>query len=162
MSEPGYGSRPRVTVDGSPLADDLLPSLIRVLIDTQLHLPDMFALQFLDHERDLVRRAGFDFGSRIEVSATAADGDDGDPGPLIVGEVTALEQDTDATGTWTVVRGYDPSHRLCRGRRTRTFLDATDGDIVRRVAGDCGLGCGKMNQEGKYQCKDDALGIDAS
>jgi phage protein D/phage baseplate assembly protein gpV len=142
-----YGTRPRVTVDGSPLPEDVLPSLIKVLIDAQLHLPDMFALQFLDHERDLVRRAGFDFGSKIEISATAADGDDG-AGTLIVGEVTGLEQDSDATGTWTVVRGYDLSHRLCRGRRTRTFLDATDGDIVRRVAGDSGIELGDVEDDG--------------
>jgi phage protein D/phage baseplate assembly protein gpV len=134
-------------VDGSPLPEDVLPSLIKVLIDAQLHLPDMFALQFLDHERDLVRRAGFDFGGRVEISATAADGDD-NAGKLIVGEVTGLEQETDSTGTWTVVRGYDLSHRLCRGRRTRTFLDATDGDIVRRVAGDCGLELGEVDDDG--------------
>ena len=126
MSPSAYGSRPRITVDGSPLADDILPSLIKVVVDAQLHLPDMFALEFLDHGRDLVRRAGFDFGSRIEVGATAADGDDA-AGTLLLGEVTGLEQDTDATGTWTIVRGYDLSHRLCRGRRTRTFLDATEG-----------------------------------
>ena len=147
MTEPAYGTRPRVTVDGSPLPEDVLPSLIKVLIDAQLHLPDMFALQFLDHERDLVRRAGFDFGSKIEISATAADGDD-NAGTLIVGEVTGLEQDSDATGTWTVVRGYDLSHRLCRGRRTRTFLDATDGDIVRRVAGDSGIELGDVDDDG--------------
>lgn len=136
-----------MTVDGSPPADDILASLIKVLIDTQLHLPDMFALEFLDHGRDLARRAGFDFGARVEISATAADGGD-DAGTLIIGEVTGLEQDTDATGTWTVVRGYDLSHRLCRGRRTRTFLDATDGDIVRRVAGDSGLELGAVDDDG--------------
>lgn len=147
MSPAAYGARPRITVDGSPLADDILPSLIKVLIDTQLHLPSMFALEFLDHGRDLVRRAGFDFGGRVEVSATAASGQD-DAGPLIVGEVTGLEQDTDTTGTWTIVRGYDLSHRLCRGRRTRTFLDATDGDIVRRVAADSGLELGDVDDDG--------------
>lgn len=147
MTGTAFASRPRVTVDGSPLSDDVLPSLIKVLIDAHLHLPDMFALQFLDHDRDLVRRAGFDFGSRIQISATAADGDD-DAGTLIVGEVTGLEQDTDATGTWTVVRGYDLSHRLCRGRRTRTFLDATDGDVVRTVANGSGLELGGVDDDG--------------
>src|SRR5579883_2157618 len=147
MSPAGDGGRLRITVNGSPLADDVLDSLMRVLVDAQLHLPDMFALEFLDHGRDLVRRAGFDFGGRIEISATAADGGD-DAGTLLVGEVTSLEQDTDATGTWTVVRGYDLSHRLCRGRRTRTFLDATDGDIVRRVASDAGLELGDVDDDG--------------
>ncbi|HEU5265377.1 MAG TPA: VgrG-related protein [Jatrophihabitans sp.] len=147
MSPSAYGTRPRITVDGTPLADDVLPSLIKVVIDAQLHLPDMFALEFLDHGRDLVRRAGFDFGGRIEITATGADAAD-EAGKLLVGEVTGLEQDTDATGTWTIVRGYDLSHRLCRGRRTRTFLDATDGDIVRRVATDAGLELGDVDDDG--------------
>jgi len=146
----GYGSQPRITIDGSPLADDLLPQLITVLVDTQLHLPDMFVLEFLDDERDLLRKAGFDFGSKIEISATAADGDSGgaSAGTLILAEVTGLEQESDTTGTWTVVRGYDASHRLCRGRRTRTFLDATDGDIVRRVASGAGLELGDVDDDG--------------
>jgi phage protein D/phage baseplate assembly protein gpV len=148
----GYGSRPRITIDGSPLAEDLLPHLITVLVDGQLHLPDMFVLEFLDHDRDLLRRAGFDFGSRIEISATGAGdaetGASSGAGTLILGEVTVMEQESDTTGTWTVVRGYDLSHRLCRGRRTRTFLDATDGDIVRRVASDAGLELGDVDDDG--------------
>ena len=40
------------------------------------------------------------------------------PEPLIEGEITALEAEFDAAGTFTVIRGYDQAHRLFRGRRT--------------------------------------------
>ena len=43
------------------------------------------------------------------------------PEPLITAEVTALEAEFDSTGTFTVIRGYDPAHRLFRGRRTETY-----------------------------------------
>ncbi|CAN5548845.1 VgrG-related protein [soil metagenome] len=141
-----HGSRPELTVDGAPLAADVVPALIRVIVDSHLHLPDMFVLQFRDTEREVVRRANISFGSRIEVSATA-DGD-GTLSRLISGEVTALEQQTDGTGTSTIVRGYDQSHRLSRGRHTRTFADTTDADIVRRIGGEAGLSIGEVSGDG--------------
>lgn len=141
-----YGSRPQITVDGAPLAPTVLPALVRTVVDTQLHLPDMFVLQFHDSERDVVRRANLRFGSRVVVSATA-DGD-GTQTPVVTGEITAFEQETDGTGTWTIVRGYDPTHRLCRGRRTRTFVDTTDADIVRQIASAAGLEIGRLDSDG--------------
>jgi len=142
-----YGAVPRVTVNGSPLPEEVRPALIRILVDLHQHLPGAFVLEFIDNGRDAARRAGIDFGSRVEISAGAVR-DDGTTATLISGEVTTLAQDTDASGTWTVVRGYDMAHRLCRGRRTRTFLDATDGDIVRRVGSEAGLEVGDIDDDG--------------
>jgi phage protein D len=144
-----FAAVPKVTVDGAPLAEEVRPALIRVLIDSHLHLPDAFVLEFLDHSRDAVRRAGIDFGTRIEIAADAVNDDSASASAtLFTGEVTTLAQDTDASGTWTLVRGYDLSHRLCRGRRTRTFLDCTDADIVRRVGGEAGLEIGDVEDDG--------------
>lgn len=142
-----YGVVPQVTVGGAPLAEEVRPALIRVLVDLHQHLPGAFVLEFLDNGRDAARRAGIDFGSRVEIAAGAVR-DDAATATLISGEVTTLAQDTDASGTWTVVRGYDLAHRLCRGRRTRTFLDATDGDIVRRVGSEAGLEIGEVEDDG--------------
>ena len=141
-----YGSRPQITVDGAPLSNEVLPALVRTIVDTHLHMPDMFVLVFHDTQREVAARARLRFGSRVEVGVTKAG--DGTQTTVIHGEVTALEQQTDSTGTWTVVRGYDPTHRLCRGRRTRTFLDTTDGDIVRQVAGAAGLDVGRVDDDG--------------
>ncbi|MGH2687832.1 MAG: VgrG-related protein, partial [Actinomycetota bacterium] len=47
--------------------------------------------------------------------------------------------------TLTVVRGFDVSHRLFRGRRTATYLNATDTDVVRKVAGRAGLAVGRVD-----------------
>ena len=56
---------------------------------------------------------------------------------LMSGEVTSIEGDFDELVHYTVVRGYEQAHRLQRARRSRTFLDSTDGDIARRVAKRC-------------------------
>jgi uncharacterized protein involved in type VI secretion and phage assembly len=146
MANVTYGAVPKVTVDGAPLAEEVRPALVRVLVDLHLHLPGAFVLEFLDNGRDAARRAGIDFGSRIEIGAGAVR-DDTTTATLLTGEVTTLAQDTDTSGTWTLVRGYDLSHRLCRGRHTRTFLDCTDGDIVRRIGGEAGLEIGDIEDD---------------
>jgi hypothetical protein len=58
---------------------------------------------------------------------------------LVRGEVTSLEGRYENLNCFTVVRGYDLTHRLQRVRRTRTFVNMTDSDIASRVAGEAGL-----------------------
>jgi uncharacterized protein involved in type VI secretion and phage assembly len=140
-----YGSKPHITVDGSPLADDVAPALVRAVVHADVHLPHMFVLHFKDTSRDILSRAGIRFGSKLVIGTTNLSGS---VVPLVAGEVTALEQDADATGAFTVVRGYDQRHRLSRGRRTRTFAGVTDADIVRQVAGGAGLTLGQVDDDG--------------
>ena len=63
---------------------------------------------------------------------------------MLTGEVTALEVDADASGKFTVVRGYDPGHRLLRHRRVAGYPNMTASDIVRRLAGRNKLSLGKV------------------
>jgi uncharacterized protein involved in type VI secretion and phage assembly len=144
--QPRYGSRPEVTVNGAPLPADVVPALVRADVHTHVHLPAMVVLHFQDTGRDVLSKSGITIGSTITVAATA-DGD-GSLTLLLTGEVTALEQDCDATGTQTIVRGYDAQHRLCRGRRTRTFANTTDADIVRQIAGQAQVGVGEVDNGG--------------
>jgi uncharacterized protein involved in type VI secretion and phage assembly len=53
--------------------------------------------------------------------------------------VTSIEADYDTLGTRAVVRGYDKSHRLAAGRKTKTFLNVKYSDIASQVATDAGL-----------------------
>ncbi len=63
---------------------------------------------------------------------------------LVSGEVTALEVEIDGTGTFTVVRGLDHSHRLFRGRSTETYLQVTASDVVKKVAARAGIQLGTV------------------
>ena len=51
---------------------------------------------------------------------------------LMTGEVTSIEGDYDHLVHYTVVRGYEQTHRLQRARRSRTFENSTDGAIATR------------------------------
>src|SRR5437588_6558033 len=118
-----HTSRFKVEVDGRALPDAVDGALVSAFVDDSLNLPDMFQLTFRDPGRTVLDQAGFKVGSKVKVLAfnqTAPTGD-----RLFTGEVTALEADYDPIGTMTVVRGYDPSHRLFRGRVTETYQNVT-------------------------------------
>lgn len=132
MAEGDFALRPRVEIDGSPLAAGVETLLERVVVDDHLHTPDMFAITFRDAERQVLGQAKVKIGSKVKVSTPALGGSS--PELLIAGEVTALEAEYDAGGSRAVVRGYDGSHRLHNGRETQTYRNVKDSDIAQTVA----------------------------
>lgn len=139
-----YSAKPLIEVDGSPVATDVDLLLERAVVDDHALLPDMFELQFRDPDKDVFERARIRIGSIVRLLA----GRQGEEATelLVHGEVTGLEADFDASGTHSVVRGYDPSHRLHRGRRTETYRNVTDADVVRTVAARAGLQLGRVDE----------------
>lgn len=137
-----FGTRPEILVDGVQLRDDVLGLIERVLIDCSVHLADMVEVCFRDTARDAISRAGIRIGSTLTVSATRAG--DGTQTRLVQAEVTALESEFDEFGTRAVARGYDHAHRLSRGRRTHSYNDVTDADVVRAVASRARLKVGEV------------------
>ncbi len=133
-----------VKFDGAEIAT---LELTRVEVDSNLHMPSMFTIELFDEFKDTTNLTWtdstiFDLGVQVEITAKAtkqADGT-GSEGSLIKGEITAIEPDFDEHGRpRLLIRGYDKSHRLFRGKKTRTFLDHQDSDIVKSLAGDASL-----------------------
>jgi phage protein D len=139
-----YAAKPGIEVDGGELAAEYQLRLERTVVEDHSFLPGMFVLRFRDPDRDLVEKAGFEFGATVRLLA-APQGKEASE-PLITGEVTALEADFDSSGSHTVVRGYDHSHRLHRGRRTETYRNVTDSDVARTVAERAGLEIGRIDE----------------
>jgi phage protein D len=132
----------RVTVDGQPLPDQVAQQLTNVVVDDSLRLPDLFSLRFRDPDRSVLTKGGFTIGATVHVAVVSEEAPGGEP--LITGEVTAVEAEADPTGTWTVARGYDKSHRLFRGRLTETYTNVTFADVARKVAERSGLQPGRI------------------
>lgn len=143
MTDAYVGVRPRIEVGGTPLASDLEVLLEQAVVDDHLHLPDMFLLCFRDVGRDVLKRGNFQVGTPVKITVPPAGAGDGDV--LIQGEVTGLEAEYDAFGSRAIVRGYDPSHRLHRGRTTETYRNVKDSDIARTVAQRVGLSTGTID-----------------
>lgn len=135
-----------VEVGGSPLPADLANSLVEGYVDDSRTLPDLFVLRFRDPSHLLLDKAGIRIGTEMRLLAQS--GGRGGPKPLLVGEVTALELEVDGTGTFTVVRGLDKSHRLFRGRRVVGYQNMTVADICTRVATRAGLAAGTIDVPG--------------
>ncbi len=139
-------SAPSITVDGTPLAQEVLPTLERVVIDDHLHLPDMFAITFRDADRDVLSKTRISIGSVLRISGAPTG--EASEGLLINGEVTALEGEYQFDGSRIVVRGYDHSHRFVAGKRTETYRDVTDADIGRAIAERAGVEIGQVDETG--------------
>ncbi|GAB1644645.1 phage baseplate assembly protein V [Krasilnikovia sp. MM14-A1259] len=126
-----------------PLSPAAERYLVRAVVDTHLHLPDMFELTFFDEAGDLIDVAGLSIGTAVEVHGGASDSTQAKK--LIAGEVTSIEAVCAELNVYTVVRGYEQAHRLQRARRTRTFVNSSDSDAVRKVAQDARVRIGTID-----------------
>src|SRR2546429_7467963 len=133
---------PDVEIDGSALSGAVGSLLEQVVVDHHQHLPDMFAVTFHDPARDVISQLHVNIGSTVTIKMTPPVGS---PKTMIKGEVTGFEAEYDATRLRTILRGYDLSHRLHRGRQTQTYKNVTDSDIARQVAQRAGLQVGQID-----------------
>jgi phage protein D/phage baseplate assembly protein gpV len=131
-----------VWIQDKALPPDVVPLLTSAYVDDSQRLPDMFSLRFRDPGRIVLAKTNAKVGAKVKVSVMTATASA--PEPLIEGEITALEAEFDAGGTFTVIRGYDQMHRLFRGRRTASFVQMTASDIATKVAQRAGLKVGTV------------------
>ena len=158
MSIPGLGSpqpgnvMPAIQVGsfvggstfiGMPMMPGAHDKLFRVVVDTHLHLPDMFEVWFMDDEGSVVDDAHMSIGSAVKIAGGKAG--DSSSTTLIVGEVTSIEAVCENMMVLTVVRGYERLHRLQRARRSQTFVNMKDSDIARKIATNAGLSVGTID-----------------
>lgn len=127
-----------IKIDGDDAPEQLMDNLVEVTVEDSIHLPDMFAIRLHDPELHWVDSQTLAEGKVVEISAVAREGTR--PEKLFTGEITAVEPDFGADGIPALtIQGYDRSHRLHRGRQTRSFVQMTDSDIAQRIAQEEGL-----------------------
>ncbi len=143
MAEEHHVSHFAMHIDGSPAPKEVMDQLLDCTIENSLHLPDMCTVRIHHGEADkqgmykFIDSPQFAVGKAMKI--TGGEGPSGDS-TLFEGEIVGVELDLAAHGVPTlVVRCFDKSHRLHRGRQARTFVQMKDTDIVQRVAGEAGL-----------------------
>ena len=131
---------PNVKINGAPLPPSVDHLLERVVVDDNLRLPAMFELTLRD-PHDLLLSSGVlaEIGVQLGDSVTVSVRYEGGSEELVAGEVTSLEADVDSSGSHVVIRGYDKSHRLHRGRKARSWADQKDSEIASAIAREAGL-----------------------
>ena len=141
-----YAAGVYVKVNGALLPDEQMRRVVEVAVDQSLHLPDMCSVRLLDLGDDtnqqrasffkLLDQDAFAIGREIEIAMGYAQ----EPKSLFKGEITSIELDVDQNGgPILTVRGYARSHRLHRGRQSRSFLNMSDADIAQKIASEAGL-----------------------
>lgn len=121
-----------ISINGRPA--ELTLDLLEVVVDTNLHLPAMFTITVqdeYDYSTSSLTYADantFSLGAEVKIEIET----DELPNAmmpvkavLISGEITAIEPVFALDGKPVLhIRGYDRSHRLTRGTKTRTYGDA--------------------------------------
>lgn len=131
-----------IKLAGADLSSELYNDLMLVEVHQALYLPAMFVLRFYSPDLGLFDSTLLQVGKEVEISMSQ----DKNPVKLLKGEITGLELDSSPLGLPTVtVRGYDKSHRLQRGRKTRTFLNVKDSDLFSKLSGEAGLSAQAVN-----------------
>jgi len=125
-----------IKVDSSDIAENIMDNMVSIEVDDSLNIPDMFTLQVRDPNLELTGADTFEIGKEVEISVRGQN----DTSVLMSGEITSIETSfKQGTGAVLVIRGYDQSHRLNRGRQTRSFVQMTDSDIANRIAREMNL-----------------------
>ncbi|WP_439673990.1 VgrG-related protein [Embleya sp. MST-111070] len=116
--------------------------LVGCEVDEHVGLPDTAMLTYRDPDHQLLTATGIGIGTPVKISVVTVR--DRVRERLFTGEVTALELDSDTTGSFTVIRATSRAHRLQRGRKVVAFRNMRTADIVRKVAAGAGLACGRI------------------
>lgn len=122
--------------NGTDASEAVADAIVSVEVDDSLTLPDMFAIHLRDPNIRLIDDDTFSIGTSVEIASRNGNSEV----TLLKGEITAIEPRMNSTlGPTVLLRGYDKAHRLNRDRKTRSFVQMTDGDIAGRIAQDAGL-----------------------
>lgn len=156
-----YLAKPKLEIDGKKASNDLLEDILQISVEESLHLPGMFTLVIQNayspgrkEDKPWKHQNLFAIGKSIKIGFTsstteAKEFQQEDTGYLLEGEITAMEAHfTSGSQAPIIIRGYDVSHRLQRGRYNRSFQNMKDSDIVSKIVGEVGIPTGTIDDTG--------------
>jgi len=110
-------------------------NLIEVQVDQTPDMPDSAEIVLADAPR---WTAELNLGDSLTVDLSGAEGS---RQTVFKGEVVGIEAIYKTNNrSEVIVRAFDRLHRLTRGRKSRTYEQVSDGDIVKKIAQEHGLG----------------------
>jgi phage protein D/phage baseplate assembly protein gpV len=139
-----------VSFAGVPADPLLMADIRRIIVDTSMHMPSMCEIHIADDylptglAMKWADTPRFILGMPVTLTAGMVTPDATPlslvPVPLFNGEIVAIDMNYNADGTaMLVVRAYDKTHRLHRGRKSKTFLMMPDNVIIQAVTAAAGV-----------------------
>ena len=120
-----------VLIAGSPAPPEMRALIVEVRVQDTVSLPSSAIVRFSDPEMTLIDDSKLAIGKEIEVKFSELAGRS--MTSVFKGEIVALEPNFSETGLEMLVRAYDKSHRLQRGRAVKTYQQVTATDIVKQL-----------------------------
>jgi len=159
---PKYVSEPILKIGGSNAPPELAKDILRIVVEESLHLPTMFMVVLHNNYIPTLQQGNapwrhqryLEIGKEVEIgfgSSVTADPEfqEEQRGMLVKGEITAIDVNfTDKSESHIILRGYDVSHRLHRGRFNRSFLNMSDSEIVEKIIKEVGITPGQIDSTG--------------
>ncbi|MBD1930797.1 MULTISPECIES: VgrG-related protein [Cyanophyceae] len=156
-----YISRPLIKIDGQDAPAGLAEDILQISVEESLHLPAMFTLvvrndYFPGRDSEQLWKYDnlFTIGKSVQLGLASSttedlDFDEAQRGDILKGEITGIETHfSSQSQAPVIIRGYDVSHRLHRGRYNRSFQNMSDTDIVRQIIGEVGMTAGTIDESG--------------
>ncbi len=132
-----------LTLGGADAPEDLMHNLVEATVESSLHLPDVATVVLNDPKLLWIDHQLLAPGTPLVVSAKSPTGAGGSGGsgtkPIFDGEIVELEPDFRPGTHVLLVRAFNRLHRLTHGRHVRSFLNVSDGDLVKKIAAEVGL-----------------------
>jgi uncharacterized protein involved in type VI secretion and phage assembly len=156
-----YTAEPDIEIDGQAAPAALMERILHISVEESLHLPSLFTLvlnnsalpgktsqPMWEHADLLAIGKSIRIGFRNNAT-NASEFQQQEKDWIIWGEITALETHfTAGSQAPMIVRGYDRSHRLHRGRHNRSFQNMTDTDIVSKIIEEVNIPKGVLEDSG--------------
>jgi len=114
--------------------------LTEMVLDDSVSLPDMLDLTFADFNSGFLESSPFKIGVKVKVELTSP----GQPPSTFEGECVSLGARYHSGRFQATVRAFDVSHRLNRGRMTKTYEAMTASDIFAKIITEHGLAKGTV------------------
>src|SRR5687768_4243492 len=119
-------------LSGQVAPEEVHADLLDFSVENSLHLPDMCMVRMHDQHFNWLDDPRFQEGKEIEVRATH---ERGTLEKIFHGEIVGVELDLAGHGNPLLsIRCLARSHRLHRGRHSRSYVQVTDSDIFNKIA----------------------------
>ena len=149
-----------IYLNGTAVQDEFLEDILQVSVEESLHLPSMCLITLnnnyypgkVQEDQPWKHDNLLKIGTKIEIglhSSTTARFNENKQKKLFSGEITGIEcHFNEKSQAPIIVRAYDVSHRLHRGRYNRSFQNMTDSDIVKKIVAEMGIAIGNIANNG--------------
>jgi uncharacterized protein involved in type VI secretion and phage assembly len=156
-----YRALPIIKIDSGDVSNDILEDILQISIEQSLHRPGMFTIMFNNdyfpgrqQEQYWKHKDLFQVGKTIKLGFKSSTTEsqfyhEENTDYILEGEITAIETVfNEKSQAPVIIRGYDVSHRLHRGRYNRSFQNMTDSDMVKKIAQEAGIKLGTIEPSG--------------